>query len=255
MYRNLLSEDVKDTSNVSDVENFFREFIKKHHTFPLEKPQNKIPEKILILSEKSGNRTTKGIKQDYINKYYKCVFRTPQKFIIDIQTGYKDNKSDYCLCNILTRHKLSNKGESKNLKYRGDFESLIQQIKYFIVMKIAEIVHLKTGHDKYTLDLFTDPNNPFSFEQLKYERERIIAGYVLKELREKVKSMEMSVGGKITTIIYGNINKKFYEVTLVTKGLNNISQNTIVFRRLILSDSEYHNMKKECFSEALNFLL
>lgn len=255
MYRNFLSEDVKDTINVIDVELFFREFIKKHHAFPLENPKNELPDKILILSEKSGNRTSKGIKQDYINKYYKCVFRTPQKFIIDIQTGYKDDKSDYCLCNILTRHKLSNTGESKNLNYRGDFESLIQQIKYFIVMKIAEIVHFKTGHDKYTLDLFNVRNNPFNSEQLKYERERILAGYVLKELREKAKTMKIQVFTKISVIIYENINKKFYEVTLATKGLNNISQNTIVFRRLILSDSEYHNMKKECFSEALDFLL
>ena len=254
MYRNFLSEDVKDTSNVSDVEDFFREFIKKHHTFPLEKPkdENELLKKILILSEKTGNRTSKGIKQDYIKKFYTCVLRTPQKFIIDIQTGYKD---DYCLCNILTRHKLLNTGESKNLKYRGDFESLIQQIKYFIVIKIAEIVHLKTGHDKYTLDLFYDENNPFSSKQFKYERERILANVVLKELREKAKSMEIRVFTKISVIIYENINKKFYEVTLATKGLNNISQNTIVFRRLILSDSEYHNMKRECFSEALDFLL
>lgn len=210
MYRDFGSEDVKDTINIIDVEFFFREFIKKHHTFPLENPKDEIPKKILILSEKTGNRTSKGIKQDYIKKFYKCVLRTPQKFIIDIQTGYKDDKSDYCLCNILTRHKLSNTGESKNLKYRGDFNTLIPQTKYFVVIKIAEIVHLKTG--QYTLDLFYDPNNPFSHEQLKYERERILANCVLKELREKAKSMEIRVFTKISVIIYGNINKKFYDL-------------------------------------------
>lgn len=210
MFRDFGSEDVKDTSKIYDVELFFREFIKKHHTFPLETPKDEIPKKILILSEKTGNRTSKGIKQDYIKKFYKCVLRTPQKFIIDIQTGYKDDKSDYCLCNILTRHKLSNTGESKNLKYRGDFNTLIPQTKYFVVIKIAEIVHLKTG--QYTLDLFYDPNNPFSHEQLKYERERILANCVLKELREKAKSMEIRVFTKISVIIYGNINKKFYDL-------------------------------------------
>lgn len=252
MFRDFGSEDVKDTSKIYDVELFFREFIKKHHTFPLETPKDEIPKKILILSEKTGNRTSKGIKQDYIKKFYKCVLRTPQKFIIDIQTGYKDDKSDYCLCNILTRHKLSNTGESKNLKYRGDFDTLIPQTKVSMSI-IYNREYLENG--KYILDLFNDLNNPFSPVQFKYERERILANCVLKELREKAKSMEIRVFTKISVIIYGNINKKFYEVTLATKGLNNISQNTIVFRRLILSDSEYHNMKRECFSEALDFLL